>query len=212
MKKIILTTFVLSIMAFSANAQYLGLKGGLNLSNLNVDDVDSKNMRTGYHFGAYLNVPLSDAFAFQPEVLYSTKGSTLEKNYNFAGIDGTGTAELKIDYIDVPLLGVFRVGDALELHIGPYIGFLANSSYSLEIDGDLDGEYTDDIDSDQLKNLDYGLIGGVALNFAALQVGARYNYGLQKIEDSTTADAIFGDAKNSYFQVFAALRIGNYDN
>ncbi len=212
MNKIILAAFVLSLMAFSANAQYLGLKGGLNLSNLNVDDVDSKNMRTGYHFGAYLNLPLSDAFSFQPEVLYSTKGSTVEKVYDFAGIDGTGTAELKIDYIDVPLLGIFRIGNALELHVGPYIGFLANSSYNLKIEGELDGEYNDEIDSDQLKGLDYGLIGGFALNFSALQVGARYNYGLQKIEDSSTADAIFGDAKNSYFQIFAALRIGNYDN
>jgi len=201
-------TFALGLIAFTAKAQYLGLKGGMNLSNLNIDEVDDENMRVGYHFGAYVNVPISDAFAVQPEVLYSTKGSKADYDIDL-GLLGSvnGNAQIHLDYIDIPLLGVFRVGDNFELHLGPYIGFLANSKYKFE--GDTEGE--GDLDSDHFKNMDYGLVGGLALNFSALQVGARYNYGLQKIEDSSTAKALLGDAKNSYFQVFAAIRLGNYD-
>jgi|SRR5690554_264882 len=208
MRKIIIMTFALGLIAFTAKAQYLGLKGGMNLSNLNIDEVDDENMRVGYHFGAYVNVPISDAFAVQPEVLYSTKGSKADYDIDL-GLLGSvnGNAQIHLDYIDIPLLGVFRVGDNFELHLGPYIGFLANSKYKFE--GDTEGE--GDLDSDHFKNMDYGLVGGLALNFSALQVGARYNYGLQKIEDSSTAKALLGDAKNSYFQVFAAIRLGNYD-
>lgn len=208
MRKIILTTIVLSFIAVAAKAQYVGIKGGLNLSNLNIDGVDDENMRLGYHFGAFLNLPISDGFAVQPEVLYSTKGTRANYNQDL-GIFGQFNAEtkFKLDYIDVPLLAVLRIGDNFEIHAGPYIGFLMSSKW--EVTGDVEVE--DDLDKDNFKSMDYGLVGGIALNFSALQVGARYNYGLQKIQDSDTADLLLGDAKNSYFQVFAAIRIGNYD-
>lgn len=208
MKRILFTALILSLISLSARAQYIGIKGGLNLSNLNIDEVDDENMRTGYHFGAYINLPISDGFAIQPEVLYSTKGSEADYNQDL-GILGefNSTTTFKLDYIDVPILAVFKLGDAIEIHAGPYFGFLANSK--IEVDGDFDGE--DELDSDNFKNLDYGLTGGLAVNFAAIQVGARYNYGLQEIQDSEAAELFLGDAKNSYFQVFAALRLGNYD-
>lgn len=208
MRKIILTTIVLSLIAVAAKAQYVGIKGGLNLSNLNIDGVDDENMRLGYHFGAFVNLPISDGFAIQPEVLYSTKGTRANYNQDL-GIFGQFNAEtkFKLDYIDVPLLAVFRVGDNFEIHAGPYIGFLMSSKW--EVTGDVEVE--NDLDKDNFKSMDYGLVGGIALNFSALQVGARYNYGLQKIQDSSTADLLLGDARNSYFQVFAAIRIGSYD-
>lgn len=208
MRKIILTTIVLSLIAVAAKAQYVGIKGGLNLSNLNIDGVDDQNMRAGYHFGAFVNLPISDGFAIQPEVLYSTKGAVANYNQDL-GIFGEINAKttFKLDYIDIPLLGVFRLGDNFEIHAGPYIGFLTSSKW--EVEGDI--ETSDDLDTDNFKNMDFGLVGGVALNFNALQVGARYNYGLQKIQDSDAADLLLGDAKNSYFQIFAAIRIGNYN-
>lgn len=208
MKKIILISFAACLLSLVGKAQYVGLKGGLDLSNLNIDKVDDENMRVGYHFGAYLNLPITDAFAIQPEVLYATKGAKADYKYDL-GILGNieGNAQLHLDYIDIPILAVFRLGDNFEINAGPYFGFLANSKYKFE--GTFEGN--DDIDSDKFKKLDYGLVGGIAVNLEALQIGARYNYGLQKIQDSNLADALFGDAKNSYFQVFAAIRIGSYD-
>ena len=203
-----LMTFALGMLTIAARAQYVGIKGGMNLSNLNIDNVNDENMRMGYHFGGYLNLPISDAFAIQPEVLYSTKGAKADYNYDLGFLGSVeGNAQIKLDYVDIPLLGVFSVGDNFELHLGPYIGFLANSKY--EFEGTVEEE--GDLDNDSFKNMDFGLVGGLALNFSALQVGARYNYGLQKIQDSDAAKALLGDAKNAYFQIFAAIRIGNYN-
>jgi hypothetical protein len=59
--------------------------------------------------------------------------------------------------------------------------------------------------------MDFGLAAGLALNFNALQLGARYHYGLTEIANTDAADSFLGDAKHSYLQVYAALRLGNFD-
>ncbi len=207
MKKIILSTLVLGLLSFAAHAQYFGVKGGLNFSNLRTNDINDSKIRTGYHFGAFVSLPITDGLAFQPELLYSTKGSTASYNEDLGPfVNANGDITLNLDYIDLPLLAVLKIGDVAEIQFGPYFGFLANSSVTAT--GDLEGSHN--FDNDNFKNLDYGLAGGVAINLSLLQLGARYNLGLQKIQDSDTADLFFGDAKNSYLQLFAALRFGDY--
>lgn len=209
MKKIIFTLLALVAVSFSANAQYFGIKGGLNFSNFHQgDEITDQKLRTGYHFGAFVYLPITENFGVQPEVLYSAKGSTASYFTDlgpFGEIDGDVT--FKLDYIDVPVLLVFKLGALAEIQVGPYFAFLANSEY--EITGDF--ELADELDNNNFNGIGYGLAGGVAFNIAMFQVGARYNYGLQKVEDSNVADLLLGDSKNSYFQIFAALRFGSYD-
>lgn len=191
-----------------ATAQYLGIKGGFNLSKLQIDDVEDERGRFGYHFGAYLFVPITESFGIQPEVLYSTKGSTAEYNLDIFGTPYDGEVTLELNYIDVPLMAVVRLGSMVELHGGPYIGFLTNAKYKSE--GDL-GSSDEDLDNDSFKNVDYGIGFGGAINLNALQFGARYNIGFQKVQDDEFADYLIGDAKNNYLQIFAAIRLGSYD-
>lgn len=208
MKKHILLLTLFSFFGLMAHAQYIGVKAGLNMSNLNIDEVDDENMRFGFHGGAYLNFGITETFALQPEVLFSTKGSTGEYNYEVLGFDIDGKSTFKLNYLDIPIMGVINVGDAAEIHIGPYIGYLLDASASTE--GDL-GDADTDFDKDHFKTWDYGVAGGLAFNFDLLQVGARYNYGLQQIGDSESAEVFnLDEARNSYLQVFAALRIGDY--
>ncbi|MCA1762524.1 MAG: PorT family protein, partial [Flavobacteriales bacterium] len=157
-----------------------------------------------FNAGVYFNFPLTETFAFQPEVNFTTKGATAE--YSLLSFDGEYS--FNMSYIDVPLMGVIRLDEAFELHLGPYFGLLANTSFST--DGDF-GEGQEELDSDNFQNLDYGLAGGLAFNFSAFQVGARYHYGLQEVADSEAAETFFGDARHSYLQVYGALRIGEFD-
>ena len=62
-----------------------------------------------------------------------------------------------------------------------------------------------DIDRDQLHSFDFGLVGGLGLNFGPMQVGARYNYGLTEIANSDVSRAVIGDAKNSCAQLYLAF-------
>lgn len=203
-----LLIILIIVSAFSAKAQYIGLKGGLNFSEFNIknDKLNDEKLRTGFHFGAFLQLPLSDGFALQPEVLYSTKGAKVKYSNGEDGFNGG--VDYKVDYIDVPLLGVFKFGDLFEIHLGPYVGFTSKTKF--ESTGDLITR-KEDFDKSFFKDLDYGLIGGAALNFGFINVGARYNFGLQNVQDSDFANIMIGNARNRNFQVYAAIRIGNYD-
>jgi hypothetical protein len=181
-----------------------GIKGGLNVSNLYIDDLDDENARYGFNIGFFGQVLASETFAIQPELLFSTKGS---KAFYGGIIDQT--VKYNLNYLDLPVLAVFKLGESAEIHIGPYAGYLlgANVSYSGDI---VNGD--DEIDRDHLKSFDYGLAGGFGLNFGTVQVGARYNFGLAKIADSDAAEVVLGDSKNSVAQLYVSLNLMSIRN
>lgn len=81
-----------------------GVKGGVNFSTAvsNEDDFDSPKSRTSFHVGGVVEMPITDMFSIQAEAVYSGQGYELR----FAGPDGD-TAEVQLDYINVPILAKF---------------------------------------------------------------------------------------------------------
>jgi hypothetical protein len=189
------------ISSTSAVAQMrAGIKGGLNVSNLYIDEVDDENARYGFNVGVYGQLFSSDVFAIQPELLFSTKGTKAEYGGNFFD----QTIKFNLNYLDLPVLAVFKLGESAEIHVGPYVSYLLNANISH--DGDL-GSGVDELDKDNFKSFDYGLSGGFGLNFGNVQVGARYNYGLAKIADDNDAKIFLGDSKNSVAQLYVSLNL-----
>lgn len=177
-----------------------GIKGGLNVSNLITDDVNDKNARYGFHAGVYGQLFATDAFAIQPEVNFSTKGNKVTTNF---GIIDQET-KFNLSYIDIPVLAVFKLGNAAEIHAGAYWAYLVGAN--IDTDGDLADGFVD-LDRDNFEKWDYGLVGGVGFNLGHFQLGARYNYGLNEIAKSRGAEALLGDTKNSVAQIYLALNL-----
>lgn len=177
-----------------------GLKGGLNLSNLYIDDVEDENLRAGFHAGFFTQLLMVPGFAIQPELVYATKGA--KADYNIAGVQGE--SKFNLNYIDLPVLLTFKLANAADIHIGPYVSYLLRVNTST--DGDL-GSSQRSLDRDDYEKWDYGLSGGLVLNFDAISIGARYNYGLNEIADSADARTQIGDAKNSVAQLFIAFNM-----
>jgi hypothetical protein len=209
----LLLTFTVLIMTASSTLMAqshpnptarVGIKGGLNVSNLYINDVNDENARFGFNGGLYGQILSSEVFAIQPELLFSTKGSQAD----YGGIINS-TVRFNLNYLDLPVLAVIKLGPSAEIHAGAYASYLlsANIKYSGNI-----GNGTDRIDRDQLKSFDYGLVGGFGLNFGAVQIGARYNYGLVKIADSNSARNMLGDSKNSVAQLYLALNLNRNQN
>jgi hypothetical protein len=202
-QQLIRSLFVISFLMFSGLVKpqgvNFGIKGGFTLSNLYIDseELNDENARIGVHAGLFSQIMFADIFGIQPEFLFSQKGS----EGKYTGIIDQ-TVNFKINYIDIPLLFVLRPVDVIELHAGPLFGILLNSN--VEYSGIIDG--VSEIDREHLKTLDYGLAAGFALNFGNLQAGVRYNMGLQKIADSETMRILVGDSKNSYGQIFLAIK------
>lgn len=204
MKKLIQITLISLIATFyvqsvSAQSPRAGIKGGVNFSNLFIDDVDDENMRIGFHAGFYSQfLNETETFGIQPELLLSTKGA--KGTYNSFGLDGE--VKFNLMYLDVPLPLVFKVGDQVDIHFGPYISYLLGASTSTE--GDL-GDGEEELDRDNFHSFDYGLTGGLALNFDVISVGVRYNYGLQQIANSDESEFFLDNSKNANGQIFAAF-------
>jgi hypothetical protein len=190
MKKIIL--LVVMVFAFGfVNAQdkenmSFGVKGGLNVSSITNADQDGVNSKSliGFHAGFFGEFMISDKFAIQPEVLYSTQGVKLD----FEGDKG----DLKLDYINIPVMAKYYVADTFSLELGPQIGFLVSAKAK-------SGGVSEDI-KDQVKSTDVSLGFGASYYFAEkFMLGARYNLGLTQMQkDLATGES---QSKNSVFQV-----------
>jgi len=168
-----------------------GIKGGLNASSLYYDSqgVSNKNERIGFHVGVFAQAPVSEFFAIQPELLYTTKGASAD--YNILGFNGTNT--FKLNYAELPVLATFKLGQAVELQAGPYVSYLLNSN--INSNGDF-GSGSTAINRDNFNKVDYGLAGGLNVYFGKAFIGARYAQGLQNIANSGAAKTVLGNAKN----------------
>jgi hypothetical protein len=191
----------------------VGFKGGLNLSNLYVDDVDDENARVGWHAGIFTQLLSSEAFAIQPEINFSTKGSAI--TYVSGGTNSINVnheQNFNLSYLDIPVLAVFKLGRVAEIHAGPYWSYLLRADIKNK-KGDPNNEFTT-VDRDNFDNWDYGLVGGIGFNLGtAAQLGVRYNYGLNKIAESRGARAIMGSSKNQVAQLYLSFNLnGNSDN
>jgi hypothetical protein len=176
-----------------------GIKGGLTWSNLYIDveDLDQENARFGFHAGVFNQHMMTLKFGMQVDLLYTTKGSE-------AGFLGplNQTVSFNIDYIDLPVMMVFRPIPAIDIHAGPYVGVLLRSDVTF--DGTFEG--VAELDRDHFQNVDAGVVAGLTLNLGNIRLGARYNLGLRDIADTDLARTLLGDSKNQYAQVFIAFQ------
>jgi hypothetical protein len=200
---VIMATLLSLVFYQQASAQLgkSGIKGGLNMSNLYLDNVTDQNARLGFNIGVFGQLLSSEKFAIQPELLFSTKGTTA----HYGGVINQQIS-YNLNYLDMPVLAVFKLGDVGEIHLGAYASYLLNANISYK--GDL-ANGSDPIDKDNLKSFDYGISGGLGANFGKAQVGARYNFGVVEIADSNAARTVIGDAKNSCAQVYIAFALNS---
>src|SRR5215813_4652416 len=85
----------------------LGIKGGVNLTNMYVNDISDENMKVGVNLGFFAKLPLTRGFSIQPELLYTSKGAKETYNNFF---QGSGEYRFNLNYIELPVLAVINVG------------------------------------------------------------------------------------------------------
>lgn len=177
-----------------------GIKVGLNLSNLYVKDVSSENSKIGFQVGLLAKTPIATYFSIQTELLYSLKGAQLEYNLPFL----KEKASFNLNYIELPILAVFNIGKNFNLHVGPYVSYLAGVNVKNKTEnGNFD--FNKEINKNNFKSFDYGLAGGVGLDVDNFAFGIRYNYGLNAIgkEKQVFGQAYrFPNAKNAVLQAY----------
>lgn len=208
MKKLFVNVLFFSVLisnltVLKASAQTTartGIKGGLNASTLYLDNVNDRNERIGFHVGVFTQIPVASFFAIQPELQYSTKG--VSADYDLLGANGRNT--FKLNYVELPVLATFKLGNAVDLQAGPYASYLVNSKVST--DGDFGSTYQN-VNRDNFNKFDYGIAGGLNIYFGTVLLGLRYGQGLQAVAKDGPAKLLMGNAKNAVGQVSLGFTI-----
>lgn len=190
MRKLVLSMIAILSLGF-VNAQEFkfGVKGGLNVANLNFSGqgAPSTSSLVGFHIGGFAEIKVSDKFSIQPELLYSTQGAKFEITQ-----EGVTINSFKLGYINLPVMAKYYVANKFNLEVGPQIGFLTSAKANASGLGS-----TVDVGVKKaFESVDFGLNFGAGYDFTEnVSAGVRYNVGLSNI--AKTEDADNDTVKNS---------------
>jgi len=171
MKSYLIAFIVAAFMAVSsADAQNInfGVKGGLNVYNLEGNSNSDFDSKIGVNFGVLGQTQLNEFFSLQPEIVYSKQGAK------------SGGTKIKLDYINVPVLIQYMFDNGFRLQSGPQLSFMMNA------EGENNGS-TLNLE-ENYKSMDLGFsIGGSYLHTAnGFGIDVRYNHGLSDISESSS--------------------------
>ncbi len=224
MKKYALVAIlVLSIPMFAqekANGELsFGVKGGIGFNHfLGEIPVDfTPQLRIGFSAGVFVNYKLSDYFSLQPEILFARKGSNFKEfDFNWNGYEISGLSldmYIESNWIEIPVLLLYKINDNFSLFGGPYLGFYLNGTLVAEPSVSIfaiDLEY--DIETDDLTLPDYGIVIGAKYNLTEkLAIQGRWEYGIRNLTDELAnfLDDELVTVNNSSFQLQLDFTITN---
>jgi hypothetical protein len=200
MKKLRFTALVIMLAVVTAvSAQVsLGIKGGVNMSNLVYDDeVDDKNPKIGFNIGLAADIDFAPNVGLQTGLFFSTKGFKYE----------SGSLEYteNLNYLQLPVHLAYKVdvtpGTRVILHAGPYAAYGVGGNREAKA-GNLSGIWdVDKIFGDaagQYKPFDAGLGLGVGAEFGAFLVDLGWDMGLVNISNRDNGNV---KNQNAYLSV-----------
>ncbi len=177
MKSILLTLLLcitVTTFSFSQEVSY-GVRGGLNISNLDFDPdpTFSNQHRNGFVFGGFVDYGITERFSMLAELQYSAEGAKAD--------------ELRADYIQLPLMARFGLGDKFTVGIGPMVSLKTWE------------------ENDAFATFTFSGVGGIEYMITdELFIDARVHYGLSNILDS---DITNSEAQNTTFQFGFGIKI-----
>ena len=166
-----------------------GIKGGLNLASLEIDDDTpatnfNTNSKTSFHVGVYGNIPLSDMFRFQPELLYVGGGSKVSGTPLSGNQGSTENYEADFDYLALPLKIQLATKSGFFVEAGPQIAFLTTARQDNN-----SGEDPDIKDEGIIKKTDFSGVAGIGyLSRIGLGIHATYMHGFSNVFDTDNAE------------------------
>jgi len=163
------------LLAQAAFAQFtVGIKGGTNITKVE-GKAFRDEFRYGYHLGGFAEIGLGGRLGIQPEVLfnqYQTRADSSFKNVYQNATDISNYKDVKLNYLTIPILLNYKLGNILSLQAGPQFGILISQDKNLLENG-----------KEAFKSGDFSLTGGAQINISKLRLTGRYFVGLNNISD-----------------------------
>ena len=197
---------VLMINSLHAQVTY-GIRSGVNYATWKGDDIQIiqdlvdktdgyivTKGRTGMHIGGYVNIPISEVFAFEPGLEYSKKGYSLKGDFQIPVLkylNINARAQVQSHYIDMPLVIKANVYKGLQVYAGPQVSYLVRSTLNAKLGVFGITLFNRGIGiTERFNKVDMGLTGGIGYQFEnGLNVQAGYDYGLSKLDKNDNYSA-----------------------
>ena len=191
MKKIIVfvATFCLAITLTKAQGFRIGVKAGANGSKISGQSFTDE-FKLSYQAGLFMEIDFNKKWGIQPEVLISQSQGSVVNNGTVL-VNPNVNTNYSLNYLNIPILLRYKIGKLLVLNAGPQYSILLNNDNTLFANG-----------QNAFKNGDFAMVGGVQLNFNFLRIYARYNIGLNNLNDLNNSE----NWKSQQIQVGIGLR------
>jgi outer membrane immunogenic protein len=202
MKKLVLAAAIaVSSLTF---AQQFGIKGGMNVSSLSNDSsLSDQKSKIGFNAGVFADVPLSDKFTLQPELLYTQYGAKA----NFYLNNQKYSTSRHLDYIALPVMFQYNATPNFYLEAGPE--FALNVNTKDKVKNETTGQTLAESDTyrDSINKFNLGIGLGAGYYFTPnVGITARYVAGLTEIAKDKASGS--SSTKNNVFQVGLAYKFG----
>jgi len=148
------------------NSIGIGIKAGLNFTNITNASQISNSSETGYQIGLFLDPATKSVIGSRTELVFSHQG------YNYA--TGQTTGKVFLDYIMLAQLMSINITHFFQIQLGTQIAYLTNAKVD-STSQSVGNAYADQI-LNYYNRIDFGFSGGVEVRpFMGFLVGARYN-------------------------------------
>lgn len=195
MKTKIIAIIATVLLSQAAIAQFnFGIKGGANISKIDGRSFKDE-FRYGYYLGGFVEIGLGGKLGIQPEVLYNQYQTKTDSNFNHIYqnvFNSAANGNIKLNYLSIPLMLNYKLGNILTLQAGPQFGVLIDQNKNLLENG-----------KEAFKNGDFSMAGGVSIKITKLRIHGRYVVGLSNINDIDNQDKW----KSQAFQVGVGLAL-----
>lgn len=189
-----------------------GIKAGGNSAYFSEQKFGMNSQKLGFHAGAFVNIPISKQFSFQPEVLYNQMGArdvaySTEVTTGATTVKTKGESKVTMNYISVPLMVQMRPMDKFYIEAGPEFSYFINGKTKGEatvasttggITTTTSQSQSDDLNKDDINKFNFGLGLGLGYDITNnIGISARYVNSLTKIDKSRPA----AENNNRVFQL-----------
>ncbi|MDR2921536.1 MAG: PorT family protein [Tannerella sp.] len=182
----VVSLILLAGCIFQSSAQqefHFTPKAGINLAN--IYGTGGTDLKPGLNIGFSAEWMLLPKFSIEPGVFYSMQGCKFESD-----------TEIKLDYINIPILAKYYIVKGFNVFAGPQFGFNTKA----ELDNAITNEDTDV--KDYIKTFDFGMAAGLGYQFdMGLMVSTGFNWSfLNQAKESKFFDLENDKYHNTTFQ------------
>ncbi|AWV98330.1 porin family protein [Arcticibacterium luteifluviistationis] len=201
MKKILALLFTLIASAGFAQKS-IGVRGAFTGSTMTKFDL-IENITPDFKFlpsgsaAIFIEIPLDANFSVQPELAFTQKGFKVDEAINVGGdflginIPIGGRVNFKTNYIELPVLLKYHVGDKEAAHyyvaLGPSLGYMADANMTVRVLSIF--PIKTNLNNNMFKPLEFSGVAAmgfelpVAANMKAFVEG-RYQHGFSRVLDT----------------------------